>query len=58
MTGKSRRLGRILIGTRQQCLMSPLDHGGWLGPQKGIDRPRTIVAAVIKGGANALLVGL
>jgi DhnA family fructose-bisphosphate aldolase class Ia len=36
--------------------MAPLDHGGWLGPQKGIDRPRAITAAVLKGGANALLI--
>ena len=56
MTGKSRRLGRILTGGKKRCLMSPLDHGGWLGPQKGIDRPRAIVEAVIAGGANALLI--
>jgi fructose-bisphosphate aldolase/2-amino-3,7-dideoxy-D-threo-hept-6-ulosonate synthase len=56
MTGKSRRLSRLLVGPQQRCLMAPLDHGGWLGPQKGIDRPRAITAAVLKGGANALLI--
>lgn len=56
MTGKMRRLGRILTGQQKRCLLSPLDHGGWLGPVQGIDRPRAIVEAVIKGGANALLI--
>ncbi|MEW5958078.1 MAG: fructose-bisphosphate aldolase [Chloroflexota bacterium] len=56
MVGKSRRLSRLFVGAQQRCLMSPLDHGGWLGPVRGIDRPRLIAEAVIKGGANALLV--
>ncbi len=56
MTGKARRLGRILTGEQKRCLLSPLDHGGWLGPVDGIDRPRAIVEAIIKGGANALLI--
>lgn len=56
MIGKTRRLGRLLVGEQQRCLLTPLDHGGWLGPVKGIDRPRTIVEAVIKGGSNALLI--
>lgn len=56
MPGKQRRLGRLFIGERKRCLMTPLDHGGWLGPVKGIDRPRQIVQAVIGGGANALLI--
>ncbi|MBE7553477.1 MAG: hypothetical protein HS126_20595 [Anaerolineales bacterium] len=55
-TGKSRRLGRLLVGPHKRCLMAPLDHGGWLGPKKGIDRPRAIAEAVLKGGANALLI--
>jgi fructose-bisphosphate aldolase/2-amino-3,7-dideoxy-D-threo-hept-6-ulosonate synthase len=55
-TGKSRRLGRLLVGPQKRCLMAPLDHGGWLGPKKGIDRPRAIAEAVLKGGANALLI--
>lgn len=55
-TGKSRRLGRLLAGPHKRCLMAPLDHGGWLGPKKGIDRPRAIAEAVLKGGANALLI--
>ncbi len=56
MVGKSRRLSRFFVGEQQRCLMSPLDHGGWLGPVRGIDRPRVIAEAVIKGGANALLI--
>ena len=56
MIGKTRRLGRLLVGEQQRCLLAPLDHGGWLGPVRGLDRPRAIVEAVIKGGANALLI--
>ena len=56
MIGKQRRLDRLFIGEQKRCLLSPLDHGGWLGPVKGIDRPREIVQAVIAGGANALLI--
>jgi fructose-bisphosphate aldolase/2-amino-3,7-dideoxy-D-threo-hept-6-ulosonate synthase len=56
MIGKSRRLSRLLVGEQRRCLLAPLDHGGWLGPVRGIDRPRSIVEAVIKGGANALLI--
>ncbi len=56
MIGRSRRLNRLFIGEQKRCLLSPLDHGGWLGPVRGIDRPRDIVEAVLKGGANALLI--
>ena len=56
MIGKSRRLGRLLVGEQKRCVLIPLDHGGWLGPVKGLDHPRAIVEAVIKGGANALLI--
>jgi len=56
MIGKERRLSRLFVGEQQRCLLSPLDHGGWIGPVKGIDRPRKIVQAVIAGGANALLI--
>ena len=55
MLGKSRRLNRILVSERQRCLLSPLDHAGWLGPVKGLDRPRWIVEQVVAGGANAIL---
>jgi DhnA family fructose-bisphosphate aldolase class Ia len=56
MIGKSRRLGRLLVGEQKRCVLIPLDHGGWLGPVKGLDRPQAIVEAVVKGGANALLI--
>ena len=56
MLGKSRRLSRIIVGEQQRCLLSPMDHGGWLGPVQGLHRPRAITEAVIKGGANALLI--
>ncbi len=56
MVGKARRLGRLFVGEQKRCLLAPLDHGGWLGPVKGLDRPRAVVEAVLKGGANALLI--
>lgn len=56
MVGKTRRLNRLFVGEQKRCLLSPLDHGGWLGPVKGIDNPRRVVAGVLKGGANALLI--
>ena len=55
MTGKQRRMRRLLAGPENRCLMVPLDHGPWLGPVAGIDRPRQIVASAIAGGATALL---
>jgi len=57
MVGKTRRLNRILVGEKKRCLLSPLDHAGWLGPVKGLDRPRWIVEQVVAGGANAILAG-
>jgi fructose-bisphosphate aldolase/2-amino-3,7-dideoxy-D-threo-hept-6-ulosonate synthase len=56
MTGKSRRLRRLFVGPKKRCLLVPLDHGPWLGPLPGIDRPGEIVRQVLAGGANALLV--
>ena len=55
MLGKTRRMSRLFVGEKQRCLLSPLDHGGWLGPVKGLDRPQAIVEQVIAGGANAIL---
>ena len=57
MIGKNRRLNRILVGEKKRCLLSPLDHAGWLGPVKGLDRPKWIVEQVVAGGANAILAG-
>ncbi|MDR3574340.1 MAG: hypothetical protein P4L50_10780 [Anaerolineaceae bacterium] len=55
MIGKTRRMNRLLVGEKKRCLLSPLDHAGWLGPVKGLDRPRWIVEQVVAGGANAIL---
>lgn len=55
MIGKERRMSRLFVGPHKRCLLSPLDHGGWLGPVKGLDRPLAIVEQVIAGGANAIL---
>jgi len=56
MTGKTRRMGRILKGAERRCLLIPVDHGPWLGPARGIHAPLEIAAKTIAGGANALLV--
>ena len=56
MTGKDRRLRRLFRGKEGRCLLVPLDHGPWLGPIAGIERPRSVVQKVLAGGANALLV--
>jgi DhnA family fructose-bisphosphate aldolase class Ia len=50
-------MARLFKGAAGRCLLIPIDHGAWLGPVKGIDRPREIVAKVLAGGANALLIG-
>jgi len=55
MTGKMRRLQRLLAGPEHRCLLVALDHAPWLGPIQGLDKPRTIVEKVVAGGANALL---
>jgi fructose-bisphosphate aldolase/2-amino-3,7-dideoxy-D-threo-hept-6-ulosonate synthase len=55
MFGKTRRMGRLFVGPQKRCLLSPLDHGGWLGPVRGLDNPQVIVEQVIAGGANAIL---
>lgn len=56
MTGKTRRMGRLLKGAERRCLLVPLDHGPWLGPTRGIHAPLEIATKVLAGGANALLV--
>ena len=55
MSGKTRRMDRLFVSEKKLCLLSPLDHGGWLGPVKGINRPRWLVEQVVAGGANAIL---
>ncbi|MBN1267152.1 MAG: hypothetical protein JXA25_16800 [Anaerolineales bacterium] len=55
MSGKTRRMDRLFVSEKKRCLLSPLDHGGWLGPVKGINRPRWLVEQVVAGGANAIL---
>ena len=55
MTGKVRRLQRLLVGPEQRCLLVALDHAPWLGPIRGLEQPQAIVQKVVAGGANALL---
>ncbi len=55
MIGKTRRMSRLFVGDKKRCLLSPLDHAGWLGPVRGLDQPKVIVSQVIAGGANAIL---
>jgi fructose-bisphosphate aldolase / 2-amino-3,7-dideoxy-D-threo-hept-6-ulosonate synthase len=56
MTGKTRRMGRLFRGAQSRCLMVPMDHGPFMGPAKGIDRPLKITSQAVAGGANALLI--
>jgi len=56
MTGKTRRMGRLFRGTHSRCLMVPMDHGPFMGPAKGIDRPVKITSQAVAGGASAVLV--
>jgi len=55
MIGLNRRLDRLLVGPERRCVLIPLDHGPWLGPVAGIDRPRDIVRKIVAGGATSLL---
>jgi fructose-bisphosphate aldolase/2-amino-3,7-dideoxy-D-threo-hept-6-ulosonate synthase len=48
-------MSRLFVGEKKRCLLSPLDHGGWLGPVRGLDQPTEIVSQVVAGGANAIL---
>ena len=56
MTGKTRRMGRLFRGAQSHCLMVPMDHGPFMGPAKGIDRPLKITSQAVAGGASAILV--
>jgi fructose-bisphosphate aldolase/2-amino-3,7-dideoxy-D-threo-hept-6-ulosonate synthase len=56
MIGIDRRMKRLLKGPARRCLLIALDHGPWLGPVPGLDRPREIVCKVVAGGATAMLV--
>jgi fructose-bisphosphate aldolase / 2-amino-3,7-dideoxy-D-threo-hept-6-ulosonate synthase len=56
MTGKIRRMGRLFRGSQSRCLMVPMDHGPFMGPARGIDRPVEITRQAVAGGANALLI--
>lgn len=57
MPGKMRRMARVLQGPSRRCLILPMDHGPWIGPVKGIDRPLEITRQAMRGGASALLIG-
>lgn len=56
MPGKMRRMARVLRGPSRRCLILPMDHGPWIGPVKGIDRPVEITRQAVRGGASALLI--
>lgn len=54
MTGKKLRLGRIFKDDGR-ALIFAMDHGLVRGAAKGLERPRELIASVIKGGADAML---
>ncbi len=55
MSGKARRMRRILIEPQKRCLCVPMDHGLWVGPMHGIENPRQVTKEIIEGGATSTL---
>lgn len=54
MAGIDVRLRRIFKDGK--AVVCPLDFGGFMGPVQGIDDPPRVVAEVVAGGADAILV--
>jgi DhnA family fructose-bisphosphate aldolase class Ia len=54
-TGKAIRMKSIFRSGTGRCVMVAMDHGGIAGPIKGIERPGTVIAACLKGGADCIL---
>jgi len=55
MNGKTLRLRRILSPVDGRSVVVPLDHGVTMGPIPGIERLEATLEAVIRGGADALV---
>ena len=54
--GKTLRLGRIFNQKTNRTVIVAMDHGLFMGPQKGLVEPSKVVKEALKGGANAIIV--
>jgi DhnA family fructose-bisphosphate aldolase class Ia len=55
MSGKARRLKRLFRHQDGRAILTPIDHGLWYGPMKGIIDPVAVTRKVI-GGSDGLLI--
>ncbi len=55
MIGKKIRLERIIDRNSQKTVIIPMDHGVTVGPVDGLVDMRQTIAAMVSGGANAVL---
>ena len=56
MIGKRIRMERIMDRNSGRTVIVPMDHGVTVGPLAGLTDMRKTIAAVAKGGANAIVV--
>jgi fructose-bisphosphate aldolase/2-amino-3,7-dideoxy-D-threo-hept-6-ulosonate synthase len=54
--GKILRLGRIFDEKTKRTLIVAMDHGLFMGPVKGLEKPLEVARKALKSGANALVV--
>jgi len=54
--GKALRLVRIFDERTNRTVIVSMDHGLFMGPAKGLERPSEVAEKVLKGGANAIIV--
>ncbi|NWF92852.1 MAG: class I fructose-bisphosphate aldolase family protein [Syntrophaceae bacterium] len=56
MRGKRIRMGRIMDLASGKTVIIPMDHGVTSGPIKGLTKMEETIDAVVRGGANAIIV--
>ncbi len=56
MMGKRIRMERIMNRNSGRTVIIPMDHGVTLGPMDGLVRMRETIDAVVRGGANAIVI--
>jgi fructose-bisphosphate aldolase/2-amino-3,7-dideoxy-D-threo-hept-6-ulosonate synthase len=54
-TGKILRLGRVFDNTSHRAVIVAMDHGLFMGPVRGLEKPVEVARRAIKGGANAII---
>lgn len=55
MSGKTRRLRRLFRHPDGRAILTPVDHGLYLGPMAGIERPLEVARKVIPGSDGLLV---